>query len=738
MVKVGIDALSFYTPRYQLTLDTLAQGRGVDPDKFILGLGQKSMSIVPPGEDIVTMGASASKYLLQHEDVESIAMVLFATESGIDQSKAAGLYIQELLQLPTSIRILEIKQACYAGTGALQFALPYLRENQDKKILVIASDVARYGLNTPGESSQGAGAVAMLLSAHPRILAIDGEYGVVSESVMDFWRPNYSDVAFVDGKYSSKLYLSMLEKSFRAYEKMSHRTFLDHAHVCYHAPVPRLVEKAHQHLFKLTQQTALSDLDCQAQMHDALYYNRQMGNSYTASLYVSLLSLLDRTNHDLSHARIGFYSYGSGCVAEFFSGIVQPGYQQMLHQAHHQTLLEKRQVLSYPDYETYFNFAYNEQGETQTIPLHETGDFRLEKLDAHKRYYSKKAHVFANVEKTSKSKTFASPGKLILSGEHAVLYGAPALACAINRYVSATISAEDSDAIHFHLADFSHNSHFSWQTLQELKDKIKLKYRRFMRGDYTIRQVLQKPFELAQVALGLLSERITPPALSGMNVKVESNLPIGCGMGSSAATILSIMQALSHFFGLTITDDALFKAALEAENLQHGHSSGLDLRLALLGGCLYVKDDIIEARPTPNFPFHLIQTGQPQSTTGQCVFAAKPFMQPSLLQQFRLVTEEMDQALQQQSHSKLQQAIKNNHRLLVQVGVVPEKVQAFVKEVEALNGAAKVCGAGAVLGDAAGTLWLVHEQPEQIAPLLKRYQYQEMMVYGVTKGVYAA
>ena len=83
----------------------------------------------------------------------------------------------------------------------------------EKKVLVIASDVARYDLDTPGEATQGCGAVAMLISANPRLLEIDPEVGNHTEDVMDFWRPNYRATALVDGKYSTKIYLRALKKS---------------------------------------------------------------------------------------------------------------------------------------------------------------------------------------------------------------------------------------------------------------------------------------------------------------------------------------------------------------------------------------------------------------------------------------------------------------------------------------------------------------------------------------------
>lgn len=389
MVKVGIDTIAFYTSHYSLDLKCLAEERAVDPEKFYVGLGQRKMAVPPPDEDIVTMAANAAHQALSGISRATIEMVLFATESGIDQSKAAGIYVHDLLDLPPRCRVIELKQACYSATLALQLALPYLRENPSKKILLIASDIARYGLNTPGESSQGCGAVAMVLSANPRILALEPEYGVVTENVMDFWRPNYKDAAFVEGKYSSKLYLNMLEKTWQQYYALSNRHFNDHAFYCYHIPVPRLVEKAHQHLAKTCGIEKLSDALLQHQVGRSIEYGRKMGNCYTASLYIGLASLFDLTTDDLSGQRIGFYSYGSGCVAEFFSGVVQPGYREVLHTHAHQTMLQKRKALTYSEYEAFYTFRFPEDGTHCELPQHQTGLFRLQAIRDHKRIYEK-------------------------------------------------------------------------------------------------------------------------------------------------------------------------------------------------------------------------------------------------------------------------------------------------------------------------------------------------------------
>ncbi len=384
-IRAGIDALALQTSRYVLDLDVLAAARGEEADKFRVGLGQLRMAVPPPDEDVVTLAAAAAKRVLHDIDLSSIEMLIFATESGIDNSKAAGIYVHSLLGLSERCRVVECKQACYAATFALQMAMPFLRANPTKKILLIASDIARYGLNTAGESSQGCAAVAMVLSVNPRLLALENAFGVVTEDVMDFWRPIGRDAALVDGKYSSRLYLALLEKTWQQYAQQSGRSFADHAYFCYHTPVPRLVEKAHSQLVKLTLGRAV-DIQAEqlAKVQPALIYGRQIGNGYTASLYMSLASLLDNLDEDLSGKRIGFYSYGSGCVAEFFSGIVQAGYQQYLHRDFHQQQLASRIVLSAAEYENFYTYSLPQQG---NLPINITSGFRLAAVRDYKRIY---------------------------------------------------------------------------------------------------------------------------------------------------------------------------------------------------------------------------------------------------------------------------------------------------------------------------------------------------------------
>jgi hydroxymethylglutaryl-CoA synthase len=380
-MKIGIDQISFYTAQYFLDLKTLAEARGVDPGKFYTGIGQEKMGIPPPDEDIVTMAATAAFRLQERDELNGVEALLFATESGIDQSKSAGLFVHGLLGLPTRCRVVELKQACYSATAALRMAMGLVAMKPQSKVLVIASDVARYELGSPGESTQGCGAVAFTVSANPRILAVDPEAGFYADDVMDFWRPNYLSEAQVDGKYSTLIYIKALQEAWKQYAAESGRSLDDFARFCYHIPFTRMAEKAHKKLAH-----GISDEALQNVIGESLIYSRDAGNCYSASLYVGLCSLLDHAE-DLSGQRLGLYSYGSGCVGEFFSGTVQPGYRDVLFAKEHQTLLAGRTELIFQQYEDIYNYGIPTDGGEYTFPQYRTGSFRFAGMRGHKRLY---------------------------------------------------------------------------------------------------------------------------------------------------------------------------------------------------------------------------------------------------------------------------------------------------------------------------------------------------------------
>ena len=386
MQELGIESASFFTSRHFIDLATLAAGRNVAQEKYYIGLGQYQMAVSSPDEDIVTLAANAAKQALAQIDPQSIGLLLFATESGIDQSKAAGMYIHRLLHLSKHCRILELKQACYSATGAVMLALDWLKSNPDKKALILASDIARYGLNTVGEPSQGGGAVAMVLSANPKLIAFEKGSGIYTEEAMDFWRPNYRDEALVDGKYSCELYLKALKESWHHYSEQTGRRYADHDYFLFHIPIPRLAEKALQKLALVNQLPRPTDAEMAHSLADSLRYSRTIGNCYTASLYLGLLSLLEH-RHDLAGKRLGFYSYGSGCIGEFFSARVLPEYSKYLLTKIHSDLLVAREDFNLAEYEAAYQFAYPKDGSYLELPRVQQGPFRLAEIKNHQRVY---------------------------------------------------------------------------------------------------------------------------------------------------------------------------------------------------------------------------------------------------------------------------------------------------------------------------------------------------------------
>ena len=155
----------------------------------------------------------------------------------------------------------------------------------------------------------------------------------------------------------------------------------------YHLPFTRMAEKSQSQLARFTKSECTAEA-LNAKIEPSLHYNRIIGNSYTASMYIGLISLLDNAEEDLSGKRIAFFSYGSGCVAEFFTGTVVAGYQQHLHRQQHRRLLAERSELSYPEYLDLYNFEYPTDGGDHQFPEQTQGRFRLAGINQHKRIYT--------------------------------------------------------------------------------------------------------------------------------------------------------------------------------------------------------------------------------------------------------------------------------------------------------------------------------------------------------------
>lgn len=365
-MKVGIDKLHFASSHLYVDMAELALARQEAPDKYLIGIGQSKMAVIPPSQDAVTLAANAAAPMLTATDIQAIDLLIVATESGIDNSKAAAIYVAKLLGLTRRVRTIEMKEACYAATAGVKLAQDHVRVHPDKKALVIGSDIARYGLHTPGEPTQGGGAMAMLISADPQVLALADDSVLLSEDVMDFWRPLYQTTALVDGKYSSNIYIDYFQDVFNAYLAEQQATIADFTALTFHLPYTKMGLKALRSVLPLAtedQQQALT-----AHFEHARQLNRQVGNLYTGSLYLSLLSLLLTDSTLVANDLIGLFSYGSGAEGEFYTGRLQPDYQRGLDLALPQRLARRRRV-SVAEYEDLFNGQLALTAADQTIAV---------------------------------------------------------------------------------------------------------------------------------------------------------------------------------------------------------------------------------------------------------------------------------------------------------------------------------------------------------------------------------
>lgn len=370
-MKIGIDKLAFYAPSYYIDLKELAQHRGVDPNKYLIGLGQRKTAIIESNQDVVTLAANAAQQILTKEDIEHIDLVLFASESSIDESKAAGLFLKPLLELKNACRVVELKQACYSSAIALQFALNHIQINQNSRVLILASDIAKYGIQSAGEPTQGAGAVAMLIKKDPKIMVMNQGSAYISEDINDFFRPTNCSVPIVDGKLSTDTYLRFFKTVYEAY---TNQFKSDYDAICFHMPYAKLGWKA---LCSVTDDEKLL-----RRYEVSKYYNQDIGNIYTGSLFLSLISLLECDDSLEAGSTVAFFAYGSGATGEFFTGTLQPNYKQHLNEKNHKLLLENRSKLSIQQYEQLYsgNSVYNHK---------HPSIFVLQKIENDIRYYGK-------------------------------------------------------------------------------------------------------------------------------------------------------------------------------------------------------------------------------------------------------------------------------------------------------------------------------------------------------------
>ena len=201
MKKVGIDSISYYVPSLYVDITELAEKRNIPAEKLVNGLGLKKMATPDYDEDAASIAANSLFRLIYDNNInpKEIGRVYLGTESGVDSSKPTSSYVVEILEEVFKDKfgercfmncdIVDLTFACAGAVDALQNCCDWVRNGENRKAVVIASDIAKYELNSTGEYTQGAGSVSMLICEDPSIISFNGSWGVSTKGIGDFFKP---------------------------------------------------------------------------------------------------------------------------------------------------------------------------------------------------------------------------------------------------------------------------------------------------------------------------------------------------------------------------------------------------------------------------------------------------------------------------------------------------------------------------------------------------------------------
>ncbi|MCP3957316.1 MAG: hypothetical protein GY719_05635 [bacterium] len=332
-----------------------------------------------------------------------------------------------------------------------------------------------------------------------------------------------------------------------------------------------------------------------------------------------------------------------------------------------------------------------------------------------------------------RSVTVSAPGKTILMGEHAAVYGRPALVAAVDRRLYAELRETSGDGVRLELPEVFVSETLGWDQVHEYTRAARRRW-----GDYerepepeTFRRLRgDDPAHLVKVALGEAAAFLGEDGSPGVGLRLRSEIPIGSGFGSSAAAAAAIIQGYLSLRGASVTTTDLERVCLEIERRQHGSPSGIDTATVIHGGLVWaVRDATGKFSATPVTidsstldRVRVFHTGTPAESTGEVVAAVRARRDADteaferLLDRMEAATRELRRRLETPGAAgdALIRPAREFESCLEEVGVVPPRVREIVRRVEAGGGAAKISGAGALSDPGAGSLLVFHPEPQEI------------------------
>lgn len=300
--------------------------------------------------------------------------------------------------------------------------------------------------------------------------------------------------------------------------------------------------------------------------------------------------------------------------------------------------------------------------------------------------------------------SYLAPSKVILSGEHAVVYGRPALVCAINLRLKFTLKKKS----------LKEGNYQSGQN-RFIDKNVKL-------AENLTREFLNKKFKK------------NPPLSFSFEYQINSKIPIGRGLGSSAAFSCALSAAFLEFFSKKPFEKPIInELAYELEKHFHKHPSGVDNSASCFGGIIYFRKEFDFLKTINHLPFKfpsrierrlfLIDSGKPKETTADMVDWVKKISsskKEKIFLQMEKVTKRMVISIKENNDEELEKAIFENERLLEKLNVVSKKTISLLKNLHQF-GIGKITGAGG-RSSGSGFVLFFAKNREKLIDFLKKQQ----------------
>src|SRR3989339_43074 len=298
--------------------------------------------------------------------------------------------------------------------------------------------------------------------------------------------------------------------------------------------------------------------------------------------------------------------------------------------------------------------------------------------------------------------SYSAPGKVILSGEHAVVYGKPALVSAINLRLKFSITnlaptRQDGNS--------SKEINFISQKVKGYLNKQKIKF-------------IDKSFDY----------------------KIDSEIPIGRGLGSSAAlSVTSVAAFLEFYTGQKFEKNIINELAYEIEKYFHSNPSGVDNSASCFGGLILFQKNVGLKNLGYNIPkniedsLFLIDSGKPTETTGEMVSLVRTKNVAKELDKIESVTKKFEQSIKEENIFLLKDCLYKNEKLLEKLEIVSEKTKKLLSKLSKF-GTGKITGAGG-RKEGSGFILFYAEDKEKLVEYLNEKKFKYYKFEPDNKGI---